>query len=325
MSLSQFLSQNSRWDFVEPVAGDASSRVFSRIYNGMYTAILMEVNGEESIGHSLSDFVKIQKWLSEQGITVPEIYEQYDQALIVEDFGSLSLKQAVQYDNQKSFDLYSQAADILAKLRGRMCPLDVPSYFESHVHQGLSRFVEFYVPAILGRPANDEMRMSFQQIWKDIMQSLPRVSSGFVHIDFHAENLMFLPDGKIGVIDFQGGMNGPQAYDLANLLYDARTDMPEEVRLKLLLQHDPDMQLWVHVMAAQFHCRVIGQFIKLALFGKEGYLIHMPRLAGYLNTAIKSPVLEPLTRWCGGYGITFDAQKSFEIEEIEKFIAKEAV
>ncbi len=322
--MNQFLSQQSRWDFVGPVAGDASARVFSRISDGVQTAILMETTGSVGAGHSLDDFVYIREWLNNQGVVVPKIYERYDDALIVEDFGSLSLKQAALQDNAMFPGLYDQAAAILEQLQGKTCPLDIPSYFESHVHKGLSRFVEYYVPAVLQEPANDDMRASYQQVWRDIMASMPKMQSGFIHVDFHAENLMLLSDGRIGVIDFQGGMNGPQAYDLANLLYDARMDIPHDMRIHILLQRPEDEQLWVDVMATQFHCRVLGQFIKLALSGKSGYLDYMPRLSNYVTQSMKNPLLKPLKMWCLENNVFFDPERCFDLEKTKKFIAKDA-
>ena len=48
------------------------------------------------------------------------------------------------------------------------------------------------------------------------------------HRDFHANNL--LPAGdSIGVIDFQDLRRGPDSYDIASLLYDAKADLPPDV------------------------------------------------------------------------------------------------
>ena len=41
-----------------------------------------------------------------------------------------------------------------------------------------------------------------------------------VHRDFHCRNLMCLPDGGVGVIDFQDAVIGPVTYDPVSLLKD---------------------------------------------------------------------------------------------------------
>ena len=47
----------------------------------------------------------------------------------------------------------------------------------------------------------------------------------FCHRDYHAENLIWLPDregpARVGMLDFQDAVYGPITYDLASLLRDA--------------------------------------------------------------------------------------------------------
>ncbi len=47
--------------------------------------------------------------------------------------------------------------------------------------------------------------------------------------DYHAENLLWLPDrhgpARVGLLDFQLGQMGQPAYDLVSLLQDARRDV----------------------------------------------------------------------------------------------------
>ena len=58
----------------------------------------------------------------------------------------------------------------------------------------------------------------------------PRV---FVHRDYFAGNLMWLPERagrrRVGILDFQSAAIGHAAYDLASLIQDDRRDLPEAV------------------------------------------------------------------------------------------------
>ena len=48
----------------------------------------------------------------------------------------------------------------------------------------------------------------------------------FVHRDYHSRNLMRVPQGNPGVIDFQDALRGPIGYDLVSLLKDCYIAWP---------------------------------------------------------------------------------------------------
>jgi len=55
----------------------------------------------------------------------------------------------------------------------------------------------------------------------------------FLYRDFQSRNVM-LRDGHPFFLDYQGGRRGALQYDVASLLYDAKADLPPELRQQLL-------------------------------------------------------------------------------------------
>ena len=55
----------------------------------------------------------------------------------------------------------------------------------------------------------------------------------FLYSDFQSRNVM-LRDGQPFFVDYQGGRKGALQYDIASLLYDAKADLPADLRQQLL-------------------------------------------------------------------------------------------
>src|SRR5438046_4974332 len=58
----------------------------------------------------------------------------------------------------------------------------------------------------------------------------------FLYRDFQSRNVM-LRGGAPFFVDYQGGRKGALQYDIASLLYDAKADLPPEIRQQLLYHY----------------------------------------------------------------------------------------
>jgi aminoglycoside/choline kinase family phosphotransferase len=342
---TSFLERHA-WHEAEmtPIGDDSAFRRYFRLRKGDYAIVLMEaVPDNESFatpGHSLRDFGRIGAYLRAIGVNAPHLYavDEANGYMLLDNFGDTSFKIAAGQGADKN-ELYGLAVDVLRHLRQNAAPgaIALPDYYASHVHTGRRRIVDWYMPALRGVQNQDGIADSYLAVWNEVEAALPSCSRGFLHIDYHFENLMWLPENeglsRVGVLDFQGAMIGPLPYDLANLLEDVRVDVPEDLRWMMLARYcdgmtGPEMEAfenWYRVLATQFHCRIAGQFIRLAVRdGKDRYLQHLPRVARYLREGLEHPVLKPLKEWFGVHGVSFTAVPAVDISRLSRLIRPDA-
>jgi N-acetylmuramate 1-kinase len=120
----------------------------------------------------------------------------------------------------------------------------------------------------------------------------------FMHRDYHSRNLLIARNNNPAIIDFQGAMLGPIAYDLASLLRDCYIAWPVErvdawvegYRRRLVAERIVDVdgahfRRWFDLIGLQRHIKVLGLFCRLYYRdGKAGYLADLPRVFGYVTS-----------------------------------------
>lgn len=312
---------------------DWASRRYFRVRTPDHTFILMETVPDHiqtaTMGHKLSAFIRIDEWLRHYGIHAPEIVaeDEHEGYVLLEDFGDVSVHAALERGDAKQ--LYSAATDVLIAMRDKLpeCnELGLPTYKDSYIRKGRQRIVDWYIPATRKAKNNDDLLPGYLAAWDEVATNLPAPPIGFIHGDYHAQNLMLLADGSCGVLDFQDAMWGPLPYDLANLLESIRRDVPADIHEAMLQRYgaDENFRAWFRVMATQFHCRIIGQVLRLAIVsGKTELLQYMPRIQNYIVQGLKDPVLKPLAIWMKDQKVDFTATE-FNPEEIKAFIRPDA-
>lgn len=320
--------------FVKSLTEDWASRRYFRVIEGDKTFVLMETVPDHiqtaTMGHKLSAFLKIAKLLHDHGIHAPDILQadERDGFILLEDLGNTSVNAALDQGGDQ-MKLYEAATDVLITMRDRITLNDLcnfPKYKDSYIHKGRQRIVDWYMPATRQVRNADGMVESFIAAWDEIAASLPPPPIGFVHGDYHPGNLMLLSNGTCGVLDFQDAMAGPLPYDLANLIENIRRDVPKDVHDAMLKRYggDENFRAWFRVMATQFHCRIIGQVIRLAVLSdKTDLLQYMPRIQNYISEGLKDPVLKPLADWFRAEKVDLAAQH-FQPDLIRAFIREDA-
>jgi aminoglycoside/choline kinase family phosphotransferase len=255
-------------------------------------------------------FVHVARILSDAGLAAPDILAEDPKAglLLLEDLGD-SIYTRVLTDGEEEQQLYLPAIDALVTLHQAGIPADLPAYDDDLFLFEASLLTDWFMP-LAGLELTDQGRHDYLNLWRELLPVARQVPDCVVLRDYHADNLLWLPERKgiqrVGQLDFQDAVIGPVTYDLVSLLEDARRDVaPDTIAAAIdhylaqvpAIDHDT-FQASYAVMGAQRNLKILGIFCRLLTRdGKSGYQAYMPRVWGHVATDLKHPALTPLGSW----------------------------
>ena len=288
---------------------DASFRRYFRIHEDGRAAMLMDAPPQENV----RAFVQVAEHLTALGLRVPQVYSHDLQSGfgLLEDLGDDTFTRLLAAGSDERI-LYRRAVEVLGVLQThpQATNIDVPRYDSALLVDEVLRLIDWYYPDVRGEAAPAGIRREFADLWHAIFAALPPLAPTLVLRDYHVDNLISVEaaDGttQCGLLDFQDAVIGSPAYDLMSLLEDARRDVPCAL-VEEMKQHYHHVvqtadrhafELHFHALAAQRHCKVLGNFARLCRRdGKCAYLAHIPRVVGLLQRHLSTPLLQPLQRW----------------------------
>lgn len=295
------------WDGAEikPLAGDASFRRYFRVHCQGKTAVLMDAPPEhEDIG----PFLKVAGHLLDRGFSPPRplAIDRRLGLLLLEDFGDDRVGPLLQRDPVRESEIYDVAVDILARLASQPAPSDLAPYDEEAMLREVGLFTEFYCPALGLDVDRQAFQSAWRQVWPDVLAIVAEAPI-LVLRDYHADNLMVLPDrDDLGLLDFQDALAGHAAYDLVSLLQDARRDVAPSLEERMIERYSIGARVTdkacfrahYEILGAQRNTKILGIFTRLwKRDGKPHYLPLQPRVWGYVERNLAHPALGPVRDW----------------------------
>ncbi|MGB2901541.1 MAG: RNase adapter RapZ [Candidatus Acidiferrum sp.] len=190
-------------------------------------------------------FLEFSRHFRRHGLPVPEIYaEALNQgAYLEEDLGDttlfefLSKNRAGENIAPPVVEAYSKVVAVLPRFQveaGRDLNYDVCYPIASFDRQSIAwdlNYFKYYFLRLAGIPFNEQaLEDDFGRL-TEFLLSAPR--DYFLYRDFQSRNIL-LRNGDPYFVDYQGGRKGALQYDIASLLYDAKADLPPELRQQLL-------------------------------------------------------------------------------------------
>ncbi len=299
--LDEFLGQ-AGWGGaeIEPLVGDASFRRYFRVRSGGRSAMLMDAPPPHE---DPGPFLDVGKWLAAHGHRSPEIHaEDRTRGLVlIEDFGADRMRDWLDANAHAEEATYATAIDALVRLH-RSPPGPFPPYDMAVYQREAGLFTEWYCPAMKLDVDTERYRAAWDEV---LLPMLPRQIPGVTVLrDYHAENIMLLPQGAQGLIDFQDALVGHPAYDLVSLLQDARRDVSPELERTMLdrylAQADADAEFEADYarLGAQRNAKIVGIFARLwKRDAKPRYLSMIPRVWQAMERDLKHPALAPVAEW----------------------------
>jgi aminoglycoside/choline kinase family phosphotransferase len=301
----EFLTRHG-WDGAEirPLAGDASFRRYFRVDRGGETAVLMDAPPEHE---DLGPFLNVAGHLLDRGFAPPRplAVDREMGLLLLEDFGDEKVTPLLAREPEREREVYAQAVDILARLAAAPAPADLAPYDDEAMAREVLLFTDWYGPAVGLDLDPGSFLTAWREAWGGVLDATER-QGVMVLRDYHADNLMVLPDGDLGLLDFQDALAGHPAYDLVSLLQDARRDVSPELEAAMLERYmvtagidDPGrFRADYEVLGAQRNVKILGIFTRLwKRDGKPAYPAMHPRIWGYVDRNFRHPAAAPVRDW----------------------------
>jgi aminoglycoside/choline kinase family phosphotransferase len=228
---------------IKTLQAHASDRKIYRLFSADNKSVI-GVENENIIENKA--FIYFSYIFEQSGLPVPKIYSISDdyKLYLEQDLGDTTLFNKVQQLKTSPDDFPKELEDLYTRVIALLPVFQIKSAknidyskcaqeqeFKSEV---IRRDMEFFKKAFLEKvfPNFDATKLNseFDKL-TTYLDKYPR--DYFMYRDFQSRNVMIYNDSP-WFIDYQGGRKGPLQYDVASMLYQASTQIPQVVKNRLI-------------------------------------------------------------------------------------------
>jgi aminoglycoside/choline kinase family phosphotransferase len=189
-------------------------------------------------------FIKFSGHFRSENLRVPEIFHVSEdtKSYLMEDLGDITLLNKINNDARRfsveNTGLYKKAIEQLIRFQtgaGRTIDYGLCYQFKEFGRENIEFDLEYFKQRFLlemYKEKIDEVKLENDLAYLKSKLLEPE-RDNFLYRDFQSRNIM-LHKNDLYFIDYQSGRKGALQYDIASLLYDARADIPQELREELL-------------------------------------------------------------------------------------------
>ena len=279
------------WDSIQKIPQSGGDRMYFRIILGNQSWIATyNLNSKEN-----QTFIYFAHHFNEKGMPVPKVLAVNEQETVYlqEDVGTVSLLDVLEKEGKTEavFLLFQKSLTALAQLQIEGAKgLDynrciTSKYFGKNSILTDLLYYKYYFLDTLQYPYDKQALIDEFEIVSD--QLAVSHFDNFMFRDFQSRNIM-VKNGEVFFIDFQGGMQGGLPYDVASLLWQAKAELSNEWKEKLLNHYINELQkllptpLNVADFKKQYHGFVLLRLLQV--LGAYGFRGLFERKAHFLTS-----------------------------------------
>lgn len=224
-------------DRIEKLPQSGSDRIYFRLYAGKETFIATyNINQKET-----NTFVQFSRHFKKAGLPVPEILGVNDDNTIYiqEDLGTESLLNQLERHGHTDlpYQLFQKSLAALARIQiigdkgldYNLC-ITAKEFGKQAILSDLLYFKYYFLDTLQLPYDKQAMIDDFEALSTYLTHTQYKY---FMFRDFQSRNII-VKENEVSFIDFQGGMKGALQYDVASLLWQAKAELSEDWKNRLL-------------------------------------------------------------------------------------------